>query len=92
MVSSNVLSLKSSGFGHVSMLYHWASESLLMSEAARLPHKRPFMLIESSERQFYEMEHSWTKSVFIRQMFGTMKNPSPIRALVPLRDSRILKS
>ena len=49
MVSSNVLSLTSSGFGPVSMLYHWASESSLMSEAARLPHKRPFMLIESSE-------------------------------------------
>ena len=33
MVSSNVLSLKSSGFGPVSMLYHWASESSLISEA-----------------------------------------------------------
>ena len=49
-----------------------------------LPHKRPFMLIGSSKWQFYEMEHSWTKSVFIRQMFRTLKNPSPIRALVPL--------
>ena len=84
MVSSNVLSLKSSGSGSIDALPLGFRKLTDERRCMLLPHKRPFMLIGSSKWQFYEMEHSWTKSVFIRQMFRTLKNPSPIRALVPL--------